>query len=176
MPTWYNKDLVVYHGTDDAAVGAQGFPQYATVPLTINLSLCRPFTDFGQGFYTTTSQHQAEQWANARLLRRPANAPPANAIVLGFQLGRDWLASLDALAFMRPINDFWLLIQDCRNGFPPHQRWRSPLACYDIVYGPVTLWPQRLVIQDCDQISFHTQRAVLGLRTPWIQAMGTPYF
>jgi hypothetical protein len=78
--------------------------------------------------------------------------------VLSFEIDRDLLAVLDTLAFVRPINDFWDLVQDCRGMFPPHQR-RGQQASYDVVYGPVTLWPQRLVIQDCDQISFHTQRS-----------------
>jgi uncharacterized protein DUF3990 len=169
MPTWLNKDLIVYHGTDDISVGAQSLPQGATLPMTINLTRCRPFTDFGQGFYVTASQHQAEQWANTRVLRIVApTGPPPNAVVLSFTLGRDWLASLETLAFVRPIADFWDLVADCRTGFPPHQRLPPYNTCYDAVYGPVTLWPQRLVIQDCDQISFHTQRAVSGLNNPTV--------
>ena len=174
MPAWNNKDLVVYHGTDDISLRAQGVPLGATLQFTVNLALCRPFTDFGQGFYTTTSLHQARQWANTRVLRSIAPTGPApTAVVLSFQLSRDWLATLDALAFVRPTNDFWDLVQDCRNGFPPHQRLRSSSACYAVVYGPVTLWPQRLVIQDCDQVSFHSQAAVLGLRNPAVSDRAT---
>jgi hypothetical protein len=177
MPVWLNKDLVVYHGTDDISVGAQGFSRYSVLPFGVNLRLCRPFTDFGQGFYVTTSEHQARQWANARLLRTLApTGPQPNALVLAFTLGRDWLAALDTLAFVRPASDFWDLVQDCRNGFPPHQRPPPFNPCYDVVYGPVTLWPQRLVIQDCDQISFHTQRAVRGLTNPRIHDIGSPLF
>ena len=166
MPLWRNKDLVVYHGTDNQSVPNPG-------TMTINLARCRPLTDFGQGFYCTTSLHQAEQWANTRVHRtRAARRPAPIAIVLAFQLSRDWLASLETLAFVRPINDFWDLVEDCRNGFPPHQRPTPFGACYDIVFGPVTLWPQRLVIQDCDQISFHTQRAVRGL-SPTFHSQGT---
>jgi len=142
--------------------------------MTINLARCRPFTDFGQGFYCTTSLHQAQQWANARVLRTLApTGPTPTAVVLAFQLNRYWLASLETLAFVRPIKDFWDLVQDCRNGFPPHQRSTPYNVCYDVVFGPVTLWPQRLVIQDCDQISFHTQRAVRGLKSPVVHSMGT---
>lgn len=43
MPTWLNKDLVAYHGTDDVAVGAQHLPVFSTLALFVNLSLCRPF-------------------------------------------------------------------------------------------------------------------------------------
>ena len=175
MPAWLNKDIVLYHGTDDISVGAQYHGPGSNLPLAINLAHCRPFTDFGQGFYCTTSLHQAQQWANARILRTLAPTGPAPcATVLEFRLNRDWLASLDTLAFVRPINDFWDLVADCRTGFAPHQRPTPYSVCYDAVYGPVTLWPQRLVIQDCDQISFHTQRAVRGLKTPVVHSKGSP--
>jgi hypothetical protein len=169
MPVWNNKDLVVYHGTDDISVNAQNAAVHTPLPLKVNLRLCRPCTDFGQGFYVTTSEHQAKQWANARLLRNLAPTGTPVAIVLAFQIRRDWLASLDTLAFGRPITDFWDLVQDCRIGFSPHQR-QPPHKCYDLVYGPVTLWPQRLIIQDCDQISFHTQRAVRSLTSARVHA------
>jgi hypothetical protein len=57
MPVWRNKDLVVYHGSDDVSVGAQGVNSGMPLGFTVNLALCRPFTDFGQGFYVTTSEH-----------------------------------------------------------------------------------------------------------------------
>jgi hypothetical protein len=41
----------------------------------------------------------------------------------------------------------------------------------DVVYGLVTIWPSRLLIQDCDQISFHTNRAARGLRKRRVAAM-----
>jgi hypothetical protein len=64
----------------------------ASIRFADNISPCRPFTDFGQGFYVTPRQ-----------------------------------------------------------------------SFYDGVYGPVTLWPSRLTIQDCDQISFHNQSNLAGL-------------
>ena len=156
MPQWHNNPLQVFHGTDNlsaAALAATG----------VSLALCRPNTDFGQGFYVTTSLHQARQWANTRVLRIPRALV---ATVVSFDLDRDWIASLDTLAFVRPIKDFWDLVTDCRYGFPPHQRSPPHPRPYDVVYGPVTIWPQRLVIADCDQISFHTRRAVVGLGAP----------
>ncbi|MGJ5026520.1 DUF3990 domain-containing protein [Bradyrhizobium sp. HKCCYLS2038] len=125
--------------------------------------MCRPFTDFGQGFYVTTNLHQAKQWANTRVISRPN--PGLVAIVMQFQLRRDWLASLESLSFIRPASDFWDLVADCRIGFPPHQRMSARRA-YDMVSGPVTLWPQLLTIQDCDQISFHTTAAISALPQP----------
>lgn len=179
MPKWTSqngtvKPLVVFHGTDDGIPHAQGRTKHSQLPFQVNLTLCRSNTDFGQGFYVTTSEHQAKQWANARWVRNPSNV---KAIVLRFELDRDWLASLHVLAFARPIQDFWDLVADCRNGFRPHQR-ATPKPAFDVVYGPVTLWPQILVIQDCDQISFHTTTAVQAnsLKNPWIHDIGAPIF
>jgi uncharacterized protein DUF3990 len=176
MPKWGspNPPLFVYHGTDDVSVGAVGLAVGTPLPLGVNPTLGRVFTDFGQGFYTTTWDHQARQWANARVLRTLAPPPAAgrNAIVLRFELDRDWLAGLESLVFVRPLLDFWNLVDDCRNGFPPHQRPprppRNPPRAYDVVFGPVTLWPQRLLIQDCDQVSFHTHDAARRLPGPII--------
>ena len=167
MPRWKNRPLRVFHGTDSLSVPMTGSDVGDAASFAVDLALCRPFTDFGQGFYTTTRLHQAEQWANARVLKAPSR-PGLFAIVLAFDLDRDWLAGLDALAFVRPSTDFWDLVEDCRNGFPPHQRLRPP--SYDVVNGPVTLWPQKLIIADCDQISFHTPRSVDGLGSPLLQA------
>jgi uncharacterized protein DUF3990 len=164
VPRWLNQDLYVYHGTDSHSVGASSVATGGTLPFAVKLALCRPNTDFGQGFYVTTHLHQAEQWANQRVTSLPSTS--LFAVVFRFQVDRDWLASLDALSFVRPTNDFWDLVVDCRLGFPPHQRTFPP--SYDVVYGPVSLWPQILTIQDCDQISFHTAKAVTGLPNPVI--------
>ncbi|GJD49110.1 hypothetical protein OPKNFCMD_1840 [Methylobacterium crusticola] len=163
MPVWSNPVLRVYHGTDDVSAAVAPNAALGTpLSFVVTLALCRPNTDFGQGFYVTTRLHQAREWANTRVLRAPPQ-PGLHAVVLGFDLDRDWLAGLDSLTFVRPIRDFWNLVTDCRHGFAPHQRIPPRPAPYDVVYGPVTLWPQRLVIADCDQISFHTRRAIRGL-------------
>jgi hypothetical protein len=169
--------MVVYHGTDDRLTGAPGLAPGSPLPgFRINLRICRPNTDFGQGFYVTTSEHQARQWANTRCLRSPGRS--IKALVVRFELDREWLASLASVAFVRPTTDFWDLVTDCRHGFAPHQRLPPNNPPFDAIYGPVTLWPQRLVIQDCDQISFHTSRSAVGkgLRAPWIHDIGNPLF
>ncbi len=169
MPLWSNKDLYVYHGTDSGSVGATAATSGSILAFKVNLSLCRPFTDFGQGFYVTTNLHQAKQWANTRTravnLSLPVSASARVATILQFRLSRDWLAGLEGLTFVLDATDFWALVDDCRSGFPPHQRTGTKNA-YEVVYGPVTLWPQRLVIKDCDQISFHTPAVVNSLPDP----------
>ncbi|WP_408210819.1 DUF3990 domain-containing protein [Paraburkholderia sediminicola] len=162
MPAWKNGNLTVYHGTDNLQITGITRPLIPSqlpksVPFKPNLAACRPFTDFGKGFYTTTSLHQAKQWANARVRRILApHTGPQFAVVLGFEVDRDQLAALNALVFVRDTQDYWDFVQDCRLGFPPHQR-SGVKQYYDVVYGPVALWPSQLLIQNCDQISFHMQ-------------------
>jgi Protein of unknown function (DUF3990) len=164
LPKWLNKNLFVYHGTDSGSIAAATIATGAILPFAVNLALCRPNTDFGQGFYVTTRLHQAQQWANTRVISLPN--PSLFAVVIRFELDRNWLASLQTLGFVRPTRDFWDLVTDCRQGFPPHQRVPPNQTPYDLVFGPVTLWPQTLIINDCDQLSFHTRRAIAGLPQP----------
>ncbi len=165
---WHNQKLVVYHGTYDGAL---------SVP--ISLALCRPATDFGQGFYTTTHVHQARQWANEKTRERIARGIAATAAVYRFALDRNDLADLEWLVFPRPVRDFWTFVTACRGGASDHARWTSspPEPIYDIVVGPVTLWPQTLTINNCDQISFHTPQslALLHITSPTTPRNG-PYF
>jgi hypothetical protein len=162
VPRWSDPPLRLFHGTDTTALPAgSSLSVFAPISFLVNILVCRPFTDFGQGFYVTSNLHQARQWANAKVVRTPGSS---RAVVLEFRSDRDWLASLDALCFVRPIQDFWDLVHDCRNMFPPHQRVTSgSRKSYEVVYGPVTLWPSILTIQDCDQVSFHNQNNLTGL-------------
>ena len=47
---------------------------------------------------------------------------------------------------------------------------------YDVVFGPVTLWPQKLAIKDADQVSFHTKAALEILPAPVLHSQGTPTY
>ena len=177
MPVWVNGNLKVYHGTDTQALTAYGElkPGVTIGRFAVDLSICRAATDFGRCFYTTTSLHQAKEWANARIRRVAISAGSGLnvGLVLQFDLNRDWLATLETLVFVRATQDFWDFVAHCRAGLAVHNRSlpRSPHDPYDVVYGLVTIWPSRLLIQDCDQISFHTDRAARGLREPQIAAM-----
>ena len=64
---WTDGPLVVYHGTDNAAASS-------IFKNGIELSLSQPFTDFGAGFYTTTSLPQAQNWADERCRRIRINS------------------------------------------------------------------------------------------------------
>lgn len=168
MPRWSNGPLIAFHGTDSGSLSAYGVPTLHSqlTGFVVNLALCRRNTDFGQGFYLTTSDHQARQWANTRVRRllRPTG-PPLRAVVLSFAIDRDLLAGPDVLAFVIATSDYWDLVHDCRLGLPPHNR-PGAKTHYDLVYGPVSLWRQELVIHDCDQISIHDQALANQLPQP----------
>ena len=173
----------MFHGCADSALQPANPTGIGTTPRAhnIQLSLCRPLTDFGQGFYTTTWEHQAKEWANqqTRRLSVRTGATPV-ATVLRFDVDRDYLAAVEDLVFLRETTEFYDLVGDCRSGAMPHGRTagKSPrgLTKYDIVYGPVSLWQQKLVIKDCDQISFHTPQALAILPSPVVHAQGKPLF
>jgi hypothetical protein len=174
MPKWINQPLVVYHGSDTAALGLTAPILHAVFhAFSINLARCSPNTDFGRGFYTTTSDHQARQWANNRVRLAGSAGARTRGIVLSFAVSRYSLANLESLCFVRATSDYYALVEDCRLGFPPHQRTAGKPA-YDVVYGPVSLGAQRLVIHDCDQIGFHTPAAVAVLPSPQVYGMGDP--
>lgn len=175
MPRWSNGPLTVFHGTDSVSLAGYGRLVQST-PLsgfTVAIARCRPNTDFGQGFYLTTYDHQARQWANVRVRRmRSPRGAPLHAVVLSFSIDRDLLAAADTLAFVVATPDYWDLVQDCRLGFPPHRRPGGEQS-YDVVYGPVSLWRQELVIHDCDQISIHDQALATRLPAPTVYQIAT---
>jgi hypothetical protein len=125
--------------------------------------------DFGRGFYTTTVERQARQWAwirfyDPKYTRTTANQP----VVLRFRVSRKELGRLMSLHFVLGDygnEDFWSLAQHCRQsvqGPPPViNDHKGPNAgWYDLVTGPVAaFWQQRVAMDDADQVSFHTKNA-----------------
>lgn len=152
---WSNGPLVVYHGTDHAS--AQSIRSSGIDP-----SRFRAKTDFGAGFYVTTTQHQAQQWANQRCRRMSS----AQAEVLIYKVGRGTMETLRHLSFVIDDVSYYDFVAYCRSGATNH----GPLPRrrpYQIIYGPVSLWPQKLVIQGCDQISFTDPRGATEFQSPW---------
>lgn len=133
--------------------------------------------DFGQGFYSTTNVHQAQQWANRRYQVRRRHGV-ASAAVVRFDIDQEAIASLDHLAFVRqdlaPNSDYWQLVAHCRRG-NDHGRVGAR-QFYDVVYGPVSMYPQFLVITDADQISFHTDSALGVLQGATVVSQGDPVY
>lgn len=169
---WTNQSLKVYHGCDD--VSAKGIVAHG-----IRLASGSPTTDFGQGFYTTTNAHQAEQWANRRFHIGKARGATSAAVV-EFTIDRNDMAVLNHMAFVRedfaPNSDYWQLVAHCRGGNDHAKAGAPGTGYYDVVYGPVSLYPQFLVIADADQISFHTPRALNVLTTVAIISQGSPEY
>ena len=170
-PAWTNADAVLYHGTIDVHA--------RSIRRGIQVRRGNPNTDFGRGFYTTTSRRQARSWAwqlsidyNAKL---PPGRPSASAVVIRFLVPRDRLARLQSLSFVRGdyhAVDFWSFVHHCRSG-GDHRRLVPPNRgpWYDMVAGPVAaVWRTRLLISDADQFSFHTGRAATLLDASWSRA------
>jgi len=148
-----------------------------TLAHCIDLTAGSQRPDFGQGFYATTWIHQAKNWANkrARALAAKRRGVPT-AVVLRFDVSRDKQAELEALVFTNEKCGFFPCVKYCRSGFRPHARLNAHQTEYDNVYGPVSRWPQRLIMKDCDQVSFHTVKALSVIAALRIELTGDPYF
>ncbi|MGA2064170.1 MAG: hypothetical protein ABSG86_04345 [Thermoguttaceae bacterium] len=151
----------------------------------IDRACCAPNSDFGRGFYTTTLERQARQWAWNRFYklqkgnRRNRTYPvvPNYPVVLRFRVRRyslgnpssaldRGLADLESLAFVigdYNNEDFWSLVQHCRRSTPTkiHSHKKGGSGWYELVSGPVAaFWDQRVAMDDADQFSFHEKRGI----------------
>ena len=118
----------------------------------VDSSAGRVNTDFGRGFYTTTLERQARQWAWDRFYDWKAKNPLATAnqpVVLRFRVRRfgtmprssdldDGLDQLKSPHFVLgdyDSEDYWSLVQHCRQSIPAnpslgivevinHHEWR----------------------------------------------------
>lgn len=102
----------------------------------IDLSKCRPFKDFGQGFYLTTIESQAEAMAR-RTTKIQGDGEP---LVTVFELADDWRsAALSVLEFALP-NRTWaeFVVNNRDRDFADIHSSRCNRANqYDMVVGPV---------------------------------------
>lgn len=151
---WTNQAIALYHGTLDIHA--------PSIRAGVAVHLGRLYTDFGQGFYTTTVESQARSWAWQLELRNRIAHPGCRAAVVQFDVPRNDLAALEAVWFVRgalDAEDFWSLIGHCRAGMAAHGRAAAP-GWYDVAIGPVAAsWRRRIAFRDMDQISFHTPKA-----------------
>jgi len=72
------------------------------------------------------------------------------------------MARLESTAFVRGDEAFHDFVAFNRIGGVAHGR-RSGTE-YDVVIGPLAGFPNRLIFDDCDQFSFHCERAAAALR------------
>jgi hypothetical protein len=148
---WNNAPLILYHST--LAIHAKSIEE------KVDLSKVDPISDFGKGFYTTTSKQQAKVYS--KLLIRKNDDKKVETAIVEFTVDRNLIASLESLSFVRmakDANDFWNLVEACRKRGQSH---KENQAWYDLVIGPVaSAFQKRIAWSDYDQVSFHTERAV----------------
>lgn len=114
--------------------------------------------DFGRGFYTTTNERAALDWAYRK--SRKVGAEP---FVIPMTINRVALGNLESIVFVRSAIDaleYWSFVENGRSGLP-HRPLTSDY--YDVAYGPIAkVWVGARNVaawDDFDQISFHTRAA-----------------
>ncbi|MGC2781279.1 MAG: DUF3990 domain-containing protein [Bradyrhizobium sp.] len=164
---WSNAPARVYHGTTLAHA-------QLIVSHGINPRAGRGAADFGQGFYVTTTLHQAQQWANQKVRNLPSHVAGI-AAVLSFDLDRDLAAACEHLTFVLADSDYHDFVLFNRLGSATHGR--SGGAAYALVHGPVAAFPQSITYANCDQICCIGANAVAALGAPLGGiATGNPLF
>jgi hypothetical protein len=177
---WQNDSLVLYHGCTDQSLRSKdpNGIQTGALPHGIDLNAGARCSDFGQGFYATSWFKQAKDWANVKAMTLASasrySGQTIRAIVLRFEMNRNHLAELEALAFTTENSGYWPFVRYCRNGSTPHARTNCAQDRYDVVYGPLSVDGQELVIKDSDQVGFHTVGAVQKIPMLSIAATGNP--
>ena len=154
--------MILYHGTNLAIKD-------------IDLSICKPHKDFGQGFYLTTLEDQAQKMAK-RVARIYGGVPTVN--VYRFDetvLDKDILS---ICRFEQPTIDWALFVTNNRNDMRDGENNLD--FKYDVVIGPVadddlsmlfSLFTDGFIDETAlmngmkfkrltDQYSFHTKRAI----------------
>ncbi len=150
----------------------------------INLALCRPYKDFGRGFYLTAIKEQAEKMAN-RVSRIYGGSPILNV----FEIEESFTETeaLNVKDFGTETTEEWARF--VRNNRSRNFSDYSDPECnfdnkYDIVIGPIaddnmallfrqyengvinfqTMLSGMIYKKTTNQYSFHTQRAICLLR------------
>ena len=158
--------MILFHGTNE------NFPQ-------IDLSKCKPYKDFGKGFYLTTMQEQAE-----RMAQRTARMYGGSPCVIKYSV-EDTILSLtdfNIKTFERP-NEQWakfVITNRNYNKIENSKEDNNADSRYDIVFGPIanddlallfrqfagglisveTLVNEMKYKKLTNQYSFHTERAI----------------
>lgn len=108
--------MILYHGSNMAID-------------RIDLGKCRPYKDFGKGFYLTDIRHQAERMA-ARTVKTFRGVPTLTAFE--FDLEKAATAGLKIKTFNSPDEEWARFVMSNRDINIP-----QPCHDYDIVIGPV---------------------------------------
>lgn len=108
--------MILYHGSNMAID-------------RIDLGKCRPYKDFGKGFYLTDIRHQSERMA-ARTVKMFRGVPTLTAFE--FDLGNAVKVGLKIKTFNSPDEEWARFVMSNRDINVP-----QPCHGYDIVIGPV---------------------------------------
>ena len=106
--------MKLYHGSN-------------TIIEQIDLSRCKPYKDFGQGFYLTEIKEQAEQMA-----RRTSAIYGGEPVVTEFEFDETALNVLSVKMFEEPSEEWALFVMANRS-----RNHIQPTHGFDIVIGPV---------------------------------------
>lgn len=98
-----------------------------TIIEQIDLSRCKPYKDFGQGFYLTEIKEQAEQMA-----RRTSAIYGGEPVVTEFEFDETALNVLSVKTFEEPSEEWALFVMANRS-----RNHLQPTHGFDIVIGPV---------------------------------------
>lgn len=154
--------MKLYHGS---TVGVE----------TPDLQKCRPDTDFGQAFYTTTSYEQSANWAKIKQQRFHAE----NAVVSEFEFDENILYSGKyRVVFFEKATKAWLeFVINNRRGVESAEKYdfvMGPVA-NDSLYATILLYEQGILSAEAaieqlkthtlfDQLSFHSEKALENLK------------
>jgi hypothetical protein len=160
--------VILYHGSNQ-------------IVSVIDFAKCRPYKDFGRGFYLTIYTDQAKRMAD-----RTVNIYGGSSVVSIFEYDEDTASGLNIRTFDGATAEWACFVMNNRNKF---FKDIASMDCntdakYDIVVGPVanddmvTLFREfetgfrsfdylaenlKFPHQLTDQYSFHTARAILTL-------------
>ena len=152
--------MMVYHGS---------------LEIVVHPAILRPNRrlDYGEGFYTTTSEKQAKEWVERRMFEQYANAGYINV----YEFDDSAMPSLKTLIFPEPSREWAEFVLENRTK-------RNFTHDYDLVYGPVandrvylqfglyesgvisieTLIRELKTYKLVDQYLFHTEKALANLK------------
>jgi len=139
-----------------------------------DLSKCRNKTDFGKGFYTTTSVEQARKWAILRKNRFHAE----NAYIVEYEIDDAVLSSGKfKIRFFDGATKEWLeFVYNNRKGIETEQfDMVMGSVANDSLYATLLLYEQGVLSVEAtieqlkthalfDQLSFHTPKAIKTLK------------
>lgn len=135
----------------------------------------RANTDFGKGFYTTTSKEQAEKWARIKK-NRDGNAENARAIISVYEFDDSLLNDFNTMFFDGATVEWLDFVVANRRGRkePEYDLIQGPVA-NDKLYATISLYESGVLDANAaieqlrahtlfDQLSFHAQPACNMLR------------